>query len=72
MYQGKIAIKTPAGNYRIASERIGRFRFEPSATGMFQDFLGDLADRIGEYEDCNTIEDMNRVRKKFGLKELKK
>lgn len=72
MYKGKVAIKTPAGNYRIPPERIGHFEFISSATGFFQDFKGDLADRIGAYEDCSTLDELNRIRRLYGLKEIKR
>lgn len=70
MIQGKMAIQTPSGNYRIPGDRMGEFRFNSSR--MFNDFFGDMADRIGTYEDCTTLEEMNKARKKFGLPELKK
>lgn len=70
MYYGKIATKTPNGNYRICGDRMGSFRFESNK--YFQDFYGDMADRVGTYEDCETMEELNRARKKFGLPEIKK
>lgn len=70
MYQGKIAIKNPAGNYRIPADRMGEFRFGSSK--LFQDFFGDIADRIGAYEDCKTLDELNKVRRQFGLPEIKK
>lgn len=70
MHYGKIATKTTAGNYRIPGERMGSFRFESNK--YFQDFYGDIADRVGAYEDCETMEELNRARKKFGLPEIKK
>ena len=49
---------------------MGSFRFESNK--YFQDFYGDIADRVGAYEDCETMEELNRARKKFGLPEIKK
>lgn len=70
MYIGKIATKTPAGNYRIKGDRVGEFRFVTNK--YFTDFYGDLVDRVGTYEDCSTLDEINRVRKSFGLPEIKK
>ena len=70
MYFGKIATKTIEGSYRIQGERMGQFRFVSSK--LFMDFYGDLADRVGTYEDCETIDQLNKARSKFGLPEIKK
>lgn len=71
MYKGKIAVKNPGnGGYRIPAEHLGDVNY--SSNQLFIAFLGTVTDRIGTYEDCETLEEMNKARKRFGVPEIKK
>ena len=70
MNNGRMTILMSSGNYRVPNNRIGSFRFE--GRSMFQDLYGDVVDRLGAYEDCKTLQDINNLRKKAGLPEIKK
>lgn len=71
MYKGKIAVKNPGeGGYRIPAEHLGDVRHNSSE--MFSAFFGAVTERIGTYEDCETLEEMNKARKRFGVPEIKK
>lgn len=71
MYSGRVTIRNPGdGGYRVPAERIGRWQFDGER--LFQDLKGDLVDRLGAFEDCKTFEEVNRVRKRYGLPEIKR
>lgn len=66
----RMTLKKPDGKYRIPGNRIGDWYFKGKP--MFQDLYGDVVDRLGAYEDCKTLQDINNLRKKTGLPEIKK
>lgn len=71
MHKGKIALKNPGeGGYRVPAEHLGNLRHD--ASKLFVAFFGEVVNRVGTYEDCNSLEEFNRARKMFGLDEIKK
>lgn len=70
MYKGPLTIKTPAGNYRVPVERVGNFRFD--SEGFFGDLFGTVVDRLGDLENCTSLDELNKKRRSFGLPEIKK
>lgn len=78
MYDGRIAVRNPTpysidgpiGSYRIPADRVGEWHFQ--SRGVHQALFGDVVDRLGAYEECDTLEELNKVRRKFGVPEIKK
>lgn len=71
MHKGKLAVKNPGeGGYRIPAEHLGDVRH--SSSELFSAFFGAVVERIGIYEDCKTVEEMNKARRHFGVPEIKK
>lgn len=70
MYKGPLTIKTPAGNYRVPVDRMGNW--ECKTTGLFGDLRGTVVDRLGELENCTSLDELNKKRRSFGLPEIKK
>lgn len=45
--------------YRIPIERFGNF--EIKTTGFFTAMFGDMADRLGQYEDLGSVEELQKL-----------
>lgn len=45
--------------YRIPVERFGEFSIK--SHGMFTAMFGDIADKLGQYEDLGTVEELQRI-----------
>ena len=58
----RMTVTNHNGHFRIPAERMGVFRMDPSGHSIA--IFGDVADRLGQYEDLLTMEEAQAYARK--------